>query len=662
MDYSSSDHNTSNFLKEDIDLICSQIEDQKERINLKRRFLLGLDMPKSENHTEFKECAFLPESLLRKDDIIYETLKSRVEEAFGFRKEGDVSNSVQQKETELSTKDVVAKLDMFLDSLTNIGLRHVATIVTGGSTTSFEETPAKMKKVIKEWIKSGYRKRKHDTGNADIVRQVSQVLSDLRNYREDCRMDPAPPTFQSHVDAVMKTLNELEQLSTQALKAMTRKLEGSREIPRLGTSYRHLKRSDLIKKVRKASEKMLSGLYAGDKLPEPLAKAMSLVDLSLKLSSGYKTAAATEFWHFSPETKNLQEEIVKAVWLIGYDDKDKDVEVVKIEELERMCLILDQEHKLSKRKLRSAVKKLLTEYLFECGDMDIIPQSLKEALSLVNDVKRDVLCPREAVEEEIESILNVSAQLKQIFWECSPDYELDQDFGNAYMEELEDSEEDDDDTQDDAMDSTCADDKEGGAECSVFDLGASSYTVNQRRISTSVVVRDLAESSARVQPRSLSVTPTSNKSTSISYGHDIGTSKRDVQSSARSLYSVENIQSDDDAEHSTLKRNRKNQYLAVQKICDDTSLFAYNLIGRVVEKIADREGIELKADQRSYLAGKSRLQENVEVSEQNQASSSHGRSDESIFVSAVKELMPSLDESVLLKLKELMEGSKDQQS
>lgn len=517
-------------------------------------------------------------------------------------------------------------------------------ILTEGST-SFDKTRWKMKEIIRDSINRYSGKKIDDIGKEDIVKQLHQVLSDPANYREDCTMNLArTPTLQSHRDAAMKVLKELDTLSTQTLRAMKRKLKGSRIIPQLKTSRCGQSRSDLINQVRQASEKMLSKLSAGDKLQEPLAKALSLVDLSLKLSPGYKTTAATDFFRFSPETKNLQNEIVKAVWLLRK---------VRFPELKRLHLCLDPEVEVSNDSLRSAVRKMLIEYLFECSDIDTIPKSLMEALSLVNRRTRIVehkVFPREAIEEEAECILNVSAQVKQIFCQCIPNYELDQDFGDAYMEELEDSDDDDDyescslfdnekfdnkesrcrniklEVKDihDAMESSDSDHEESGAECLLLDQTDSTHTTNQHDFSSSVnrvVIRDLPESITRVHPRY--VTPTSNKSTLMSDKQDIGTSKirvkveRDIeievdnQFSSRSLFSVENIKSDDHGDQKPHRRN-KNQYLAVQEISDETSLVAHNLIGRLLEQFADRQGLALEADERSYLGGKSRLQENIE--------------------------------------------------
>ena len=72
--------------------------------------------------------------------------------------------------------------------------------------------------------------------------------------------------------------------------------------------------------------------------------------------------------------------------------------------------------------------------------------------------------------------------------------------------------------------------------------------------------------------------------------------------SLRSSYSV-----DDHGMQNPLKR-KKNQYLAVLEICDDTSLVAYNPIERFLQKFTDPKILGLEVDQRSYLRGESMLQ------------------------------------------------------
>ncbi|KAG7559805.1 hypothetical protein ISN45_Aa05g013820 [Arabidopsis thaliana x Arabidopsis arenosa] len=115
-----------------------------------------------------KEVRFVPESLLREEDIFYETIKSRVEEAFGFCKnEQVVCNEVQQKELKFCTLELVRKLD----SLTNKGLYLIAMILTGGST-SFDKTRWKMKEMIRDSVSRDFGKNKGGIGKEDTINQL----------------------------------------------------------------------------------------------------------------------------------------------------------------------------------------------------------------------------------------------------------------------------------------------------------------------------------------------------------------------------------------------------------------------------------------------------------------------------------------------------------
>ncbi|KAL7176814.1 hypothetical protein ACSBR2_030204 [Camellia fascicularis] len=178
---------------------------------------------------------------------------------------------------------------------------------------------------------------------------------------------------------------------------------------------------------------MLSELGEENKLQEPLAKAMGVGGLWTKLIQG--CPFVTQFQQFSPENEALQNEIAKAIWLL---------KEVRFLELKNLQLLLDPKAELSNRSLRTAVKNLLTEYLFECSDMDTIPDYLLETLSIINRTAPYRFFSKEEKEEEVEHVLNVSSQVKQILWDLLPEYEFDQDFADAYMEYLEESDDGDD--------------------------------------------------------------------------------------------------------------------------------------------------------------------------------------------------------------------------
>ncbi|KAJ1418444.1 hypothetical protein SESBI_15948 [Sesbania bispinosa] len=87
--------------------------------------------------------------------------------------------------------------------------------------------------------------------------------------------------------------------------------------------------------------------------------------------------------------------------------------------------------------------------------MDKIPESLMQVLDVVNKGSNsgmhNVSLQKKYIEEEADCILNLSAQMKQVVLDLLPDSEFDQDFTDAYMEPLEES--DDGSSDEDFMDS-----------------------------------------------------------------------------------------------------------------------------------------------------------------------------------------------------------------
>ncbi|WZZ81032.1 hypothetical protein YC2023_101604 [Brassica napus] len=77
----------------------------------------------------------------------------------------------------------------------------------------------------------------------------------------------------------------------------------------------------------------------------------------------------------------------------------------------------------------------------------------------------------------------------------------------------------------DAIDTSNLDHDEIGAECSVLNPTYSSDATTLHYISSSLVIRDLTESITRAHNMSLFATPATNKSTHVSDGHGIGTTK-----------------------------------------------------------------------------------------------------------------------------------------
>ncbi|CAN0923092.1 hypothetical protein LINGRAHAP2_LOCUS33394 [Linum grandiflorum] len=322
-----------------------------------------------------------------------------------------------------------------LDSLTSKGLYLLSMFLTKGLPKA-EKTRKKLREEIKKSIPGFLRDQRSNPEKLETLRQLSQLLSDRENIRLDCCTD----AFQRQI-AAFQMLCRLKDLPTEALFAMRRKLRGiPAELPHLPKRRHGWSRDTLIHKIKKTSRKMLSELGTDwrNGLHEPLAKSLAVAGLSLKLKR-CPDYYMTEFANFPQEVEMLQNEIIKAIWLLEAK--------VTMSELQSLQDLFDPSGTVSKRSLRTFMKKLLAEYLFECDELDSIPQELLKALAIINKSSRvspDKYSNR-IIDEEIECILGVSSGIKQLVWDLTPDHGFDEDFADAYMEEQSDPEDDESD-------------------------------------------------------------------------------------------------------------------------------------------------------------------------------------------------------------------------
>ncbi|KAJ0078660.1 hypothetical protein Patl1_22416 [Pistacia atlantica] len=688
----------------DCESILSEIKSQEKQLKLKRRWLMGLPTSKSKRN-RFKEPKFLkkdrslPESLLRDDDIFYETVKTRVEESFGActaEREHDAQDNMLLYEMHNIKRILISQLD----ALTSKGLYRIAMILTGGFV-KFEKTRKQMKMVIRESLSKDL-KSKNNYWKTNILKQLSLLLYDPQNFRENSA-NFLTPTLQSHYAATIKILAGLEDLPSQVLLSMDRKLRGVQGVmPQLRRHRKNRSRGQIIDNVRKISKKMLSELSKGDELQMPLAKAMAIAGLSLKLKPGCQNSSDAGFHQFSPEIRSLQSEIVKAICFL----KTK----VRFPELKTLQHLLDPNADVPNRGLRTAIKKMLIDYLFECSDMDIIPKSLLEALAIVNRSSRRTpywCFPKEEIEQEVDCVLSVSAHTKQIIWDLLPDNGLDQDFTDAYMEELEESDggsDYDDDSDYSDGDAEPDHEAEGVGESVPVDSksdapatmgnGSSAYLTPKDRVkkissegsgqkcfirlgSDSHAIISLSQSlgstihcsttnmdisqyqvetlgkvcSSIADGNSFSrfLTPHERFNHNLFEGHEVELNNSKVPVFSRDLFSDNLV--DEDIKPSKQSR-RRNQYVAIQEICDETSLVAYNVIGHMLEKFAKEEEIDLDCNDSSYLRGNSSIQEHASVKSESQTSPEEDAS--SSDVQMVEELVHFLPKSGIKKLKKLL--------
>ncbi|KAL2487303.1 hypothetical protein Adt_32059 [Abeliophyllum distichum] len=357
---------------------------------------------------------------------------------------------------------------------------------------------------------------------------------------------------------------------------MHRKLRSVRHIPTVQSTKSGWGRDSLISVVRKRCMKMLLELGEGNETPEPLAGALAVVGLTLKLINN--TSSVIDFRKFSAETEALQNDIAKAIWLLN------DVKRVSLIELKKLQFLLDPSTDLSDRSLRMAVRNLLTDYLFECSDMDNVPDCLLETLSIIN--RRSQLPSRrkclssevhsdpqelmkEEIENEVECILTVGAHTKQIVWDLLSEHRLDQDFADAYMEDLEESE----------MTTTSDDGSE------------EEFNIPQLYRFHSHDPDDQMESIGETNPAETnspaSTSEEENCSPLLSPNERLN-----VTLESMDINEVESFRK---------KSKAVNQYLEVQEACDKTGMGAYDLIGCMLDEFSKIEGLNLYQGDRSYL-------------------------------------------------------------
>lgn len=529
--------------------------------------------------------------------IFYETVKSCVEEAFGACHAESSCHVVQDDMQLFDLPDISRVIFSCLDDLTNKGLYLLAIILTGDRV-NFEKTRWKMKKVVRESLQLILQSQNHNHYHLEISSKVSQLLSDPRSFRHNC-VPFVTSRSQTHHAAAIKVLDGLGDLPCQTLIAMHRKLKGRQSIPQLKPPRTGWNRDHLINQVKKTSEKMLSNLGKGDKLKEPLAKAMSIAGLSLKLTPGFHNSPTTEFHEISPKIKILQNEITKAIWLVQRK--------IRMPELKKIQLLLDPTAKVTNRSLRKATMKMLTEYLFECSDMDTIPKSLLETLATINRSSRssrDKSISKDKIEEEVECILKVSAQSKQILWDLLPDHNFDIDFTEAYMADLEESDDDENGgLQEDRISQNSnhsfdsSDEVESIGDFDPIDLDLPTATTN---MDDSCPVQELKP----------------NFSSGID-SVDICEIKRDLNSISSKRYESKLFHEMDltntmrffpfkllfgePKDSNASGTTYSNQYLAIQDVCDKTSVVAYNLVGHMLKEFTRMKGLDLDWRDDFYL-------------------------------------------------------------
>ncbi|GFP84930.1 hypothetical protein PHJA_000636800 [Phtheirospermum japonicum] len=458
--------------------------------------------------------------------------------------------------------------------MTNKGLFSLTKALTGGLT-KFEKTNWNMKRTIKELLPKVIIAAKNDNISKTKLKQVFYLLNDPNNFsgpHVTCSTTTASEAYRA---AAINVLDKLEDLPIKAVFAMHRKLRGvMNHVPSLIPSKSGYKREKLIILVKKMCMKVLSSLGEQDEPPEQLAGALGVASLTLKLIMN--RTDVIDLRNFSPEIESLQTDIAKSIHLINHPSS------VSLIELRKVQLLVDPNSKLSDRSLRSAIRNLLTDYLYECSDMDKIPDSLVEIVNIINrksHQKQSSLSPKELMQEviqkEVEHVLIVSAQAKQVVSDLLTRHGFDEDFVHAYMEDFE------------VSDAICVSnyDEHGGNFSEHYDEhSCDSYGYNSPSpvsplCSSNRVLMDYEQCTAREK-----------------YLGQGGFKSEDT-----AICSANTPNCVSPLEETNIVGQQSNQYLEVQEACDATAMVVYRFVGDMLDKLAKIEGLELYHGDRLYL-------------------------------------------------------------
>lgn len=643
---------------EDSKALANQIKEHESTLRLKRRWLM--DLPLSEKEQKRIEDLLppndkiMPESFVRKDDVGYEDIKTCIEMAFRAHKIREKLICVQDDVTALNLCGDFQEISFLLDAMNNKGLCSFARILTGGLII-FEKTNLSMKRTIRELLPKVIAE-KNDISKSKLT-ECSLLLKDPTNFHGNQMVHFT--ASESYHAAALKVLDGLEDFPSSTLRAMNRKLKGVKVyIPPLQPPKSGQNRGNLVNVVRKRCMKMLSCIGTVDEPAEQLARALGVAGLTLKLIMNRPDVR--NFRRFSPEMEALHNDIAKAIHLLN------DPKKVSLIELNKVQLLLDS--KASVRGLRTAVRNLLIEYLYECSDMDNVPDFLIETIDIINRRAQLRSCkkssssngfssPKELMKEDIEKetqhVLNISAQAREVVANLLPEHEFDEEFANAYMEDFDgsdtlcvfyvDQEMEDGCQHFEFRSYTSSDQTESIGEINpvefnsplsskrdgclnVFLKGRSDMDLESMHLSPVLNNQCLGKEyppGCRVEELGLayshsmkvtakpSMSPPSHSPARKSCHNGLKTEETTSCSPA----TTKNGLSDFKVEEADIVHQQSrsvNQYLALQDGCDITSMAAYRFVGYMLDTLAKTEGLELYQGDRLYLKGYTSVPEDTE--------------------------------------------------
>lgn len=578
--------------------IVSVLWSQEEIREKKRRWIVGDPTLSVYSEKSLKKAKFLPESLLRSSQVIETFLGLRSVE----------SHQVVQEYAHLFDPQTIENPIRFYKSmsflLTNLktqALNCVFDIV--GEVKIDLERKKSPKNGFEKMILQIFRLMKSDTNNA-IVKKLAAVLRDPINYRNHMKLTTL--VNAQLISSIRKTVEAIDLMPLQALLAMKRKFDCVQVVPQIPVCIIGRQKL-LLSELKKACDEALNLLKNGDELPEPFAKALSVVLLSIKLSSRKPDIQTSEFFTFNAEIVALQDEILNAIWTIPK---------VKTAELKILRSMLDPTSKLTLRAFRTGVVKYLTEFLFECSDIDI-PNLLAEVLSFINrkSKRRLDFVKQISSKDELEHVMNISAQLKEIIWDNFPAHDVEQTLSDAgdFIDEYNSASDGDIIIDDEG----CS----GVGECDELDIPRS-FTEMAEEVVGESEPADLLAARVSAQP-------------SQAYKNgDACESLQDTIITGRSL---------SDRKSSCFQHGGLSAYdcLSIETVCDETAAIGYQIIDRVLEGLLGTQSRE-------------NITTNKHSKEDTKRIDILGSTGPTLLAQIIEELAPNFPKSGMKKMKTFM--------
>lgn len=411
---SSQEEDTAAFSFKDGNRLCYLFLRHQGLIKKKRRWLSSLNpklgIPFRLKRPKFLKDVYLAESDVRSDEVSSERVRLNIEKSFGLQRnsynhhivlDGLELLKLQKQKDGTFCPESLKIMHRTISKLSNGALDSVANIVTHNGT-SFRKVRPTMMKIVKDHLPKYLAKL--DSENSKVL--LSGIFTSPCSYQSDS-VRLATPVSPMLLSSLNEALAGLDEISQQAAIAINRKLTGKSCPPKFLHVSRTSSRSHLVNLIRERCVRKIAKLKEGEDLPENIAKALSVMNLYQKLTRRSMGISQSEFFPFPRVTISLQQDILNALWLLPEVDSN---------DMKLLCSIMGQVSEVKMASLKAAVRRYLTECLFECDDGNLPDLALRAIGFLVrmSPTCQQVILTEERKEVEVDAVLDLSSCLRSL--------------------------------------------------------------------------------------------------------------------------------------------------------------------------------------------------------------------------------------------------------